>query len=73
MSGTKFKADEYVRCPYYCKESSIDIRCAGIIGIHTTSDFPSRKAKEEYKAEYCCTYGFYQGCPIYISLAEDGK
>lgn len=71
MSDTRFKEDEFVRCPYYCKESSTDIRCAGLLGMHTTHDFFNKKAKEEYKKDFCCS--LYMSCMVYQMLEEEQR
>lgn len=68
MSRGKYNEDSYVRCPFYCKESSLDIRCDGIIGNHTTSDFTSVADKQAYKDDFCC--GLFQSCMIYQMLEE---
>ena len=30
---TDYREDVYVKCPYYCKERALDIRCKGMIGL----------------------------------------
>ena len=68
---TKYRQDSYVRCPYYCKESPIDIKCVGICGSHTINEFSSGREKIAWKEDFCI--GNYQGCPLCISLIEDEK
>jgi hypothetical protein len=65
----KYKDDPYVMCPYYCKESAIEIRCMGIIGLHCTHDFKSAADKQEYKDDFCC--GLYTSCPLFLDLQQD--
>ena len=50
---TDYREDAYVKCPYYCKERALDIRCKGMIGLHTTHDFASKADKEAYKRDFC--------------------
>ena len=69
--STQFHEDAYVKCPYYRKESTIDIKCAGICGSHTMQCFNSKKQKDIFKEDFCL--GFYWNCPCYISLITDGK
>lgn len=69
--STKYKEDAYVKCPYYRKESAIEIKCVGICGIHTMQCFESGKAKQLYKDDFCI--GFYWNCPCYQALVEDDK
>lgn len=68
MSGTQYKEDEYVRCPFYCKESPTDIKCMGLCGDHTISTFPSRRAKEDFKYDFCCS--IYTACPLFQAILE---
>lgn len=71
MPGTRFKQDAYAKCPYYCKETPVEVKCVGICGDHTLHHFQSSAAKSEYKADFC--QGFYWNCPCYIALVTDGK
>lgn len=71
MSSTKYRQDPYVTCPYYTKESSIEVKCFGICGDHTVNSFENKKAKQEFKDDFCC--GYYWNCPLYIALETDGK
>lgn len=68
---TKYKQDAYVRCPYYRKETAIEVKCEGLCGMNTINVYESGKAKQEYKEDFCC--GFYWNCPLYIGLETDGK
>jgi len=61
-----YKEDSYVSCPYYRKESDIEVKCEGIVGTHTVSVFRSKKDKEEHKYDFCC--GCFKACPISIEL-----
>ena len=47
----KFNEDSYVNCPYYRKESPVEIRCEGMCGITTTHYFESRSMKDDFKDE----------------------
>lgn len=69
--ASKYKQDDYVKCPYYCKESPVDVKCIGICGTHTIQCFESGKAKESYKEDFCI--GYYWNCPCYIALITDEK
>jgi hypothetical protein len=71
MPGTRFKQDSYVNCPYYCKETPVEVKCVGICGDHTLHHFKSGAAKNDFKADFCC--GYYWNCPCYIALDMDGK
>jgi hypothetical protein len=65
----KYKEDSYVICPYYRKETPIEIKCGGGVGSHTINVFKSRRAKEAYKEDFCCTYAF-EGCAINQMIKE---
>lgn len=65
MSGSQYKPDSYVCCPYYCKESAIDIRCTGIFSPHITSTFQNARQKERYKERFCNSPKKCQKCPLY--------
>lgn len=69
--STKYKEDEYVKCPYYCKETSIDIKCKGICGTHSVQNFSSGSEKQDFKEDFCI--GFYWNCSQFRALIEDGK
>lgn len=71
MSSTQYREDSYVKCPYYRKESPIEIKCVGICGDHTTNTFENKKAKQGYKEDFC--RGYFWNCPLYIALDTDGK
>lgn len=71
MSGTQYREDPYVECPYYRKESPVEIKCVGICGEHTTNTFSNKKSKQLHKDDFCC--GFYFNCSLYIALETDGK
>jgi hypothetical protein len=71
MRRYKYKEDEYVLCPYYRKESQIEIKCAGICGKSTANVYQSEKDKTDYKENFCS--GFYWNCPLYRALDQDGK
>lgn len=71
MPGTRFKQDSYVECPYYCKETPIEIKCKGICGTHTLQIFRSKKEKDDFKDNFCCSC--FKGCPCYIQLDIDNE
>lgn len=71
MSSTHYKEDAYVKCPYYKKESSIEVKCEGICGTHTINFFESGKAKQDYKEDFCME--LYWNCPLYRALDLDEK
>lgn len=66
----RFKEDSYVRCPYYRKENSLEIRCASCIGgRNDTTWFRTVHSKDEYKEDFCV--GNFYGCIKYQILAEE--
>lgn len=69
--SSKYKEDEYVRCPYYRKESNTELKCVGICGDYTINYFQRVSDKQDYKDDFCV--GYYWNCPLYRSLEEDGK
>lgn len=68
---TDYREDAYVKCPYYCKERALDIRCKGMIGLHTTHDFATKADKEAYKRDFCLT--LYTSCPLYLDFEQYGE
>jgi len=70
-NSNHYRQDAYVLCPYYCKEAPVEIKCLGICGSHTVNIFESRKAKVDFKEDFCC--GNYKACPLSISLYMDEK
>lgn len=70
-SRAKYKEDPYVVCPYYHKESSVEVRCEGLCGSATVHYFESGNEKKEFKDNFC--QGFYWNCPCAIALQTDGK
>jgi len=69
MAGSQFFCDKYTKCPYYLKESPIDIRCEGIVSRSTTINFNTKAEKLDYKDDFC--KGLYQSCIIFQTLAEN--
>lgn len=67
----KFNEDSYVNCPYYRKESPVEIRCEGMCGVTTTHYFESRRQKDDFKDDFCI--GYYWNCPCYRTLIEDDE
>ena len=65
------KEDPYVPCRYYRKENSVEIKCKGLCGTHTVNCFKCTQDKEDWKSDFC--KGNYEGCPLYIGLAEDDE
>lgn len=63
MTGSQFREDPFVLCPYYRKETPVEVRCVGYVGTHSTQVFRSKVEKEEWKYDFCC--GNWQGCPHY--------
>jgi len=63
MASTQYKEDEYVRCPFYTKESPIEIKCTGYYGMHSVEVFRDKKQKAEHKYDFCC--GNYTACMLY--------
>lgn len=66
-----YREDGDVQCPYYCRENSIGIKCQGLCGTHTLSQFTSKKEKEEYKEDFCI--GYYWNCPLCIALDDENN
>ena len=64
-----YREDWRMKCPYYCKEGDIEIRCLGIIGTHVTHTFSTKADKNEHKYDFC--NGTYMGCPVYQMLWEE--
>lgn len=69
--ASRFKDDPYVVCPHYRKEATIEIRCTGMCGSHTTHIFETEKAKKEFKEDFCT--GYFWNCPCYIALVTDER
>lgn len=67
-----YREDTYVLCPYYRGDIGINIRCVGIIGVCTTSSFPTKRDLTDFKDDFCRCKS-YQACPIYQTLDEDKK
>ena len=67
---SSYKEDEYVLCPFYCKESPIEVKCLGIYGTHTITVFRSKREKNDHKYDFCC--GNYAACVYYQTLEEQG-
>ena len=65
-----YREDWRMKCPYYRKESTAEIRCAGVIGTHTTNSFANGNDKRYHKDNFCNSV--YMGCPLYQALAEEG-
>lgn len=70
-SDDYFFEDWRTVCPFYRKEGPIEIRCAGLIGTHTTEMFANGAAKKYHKDNFCNS--IYNGCPIFISHLENGE
>ena len=71
MAGYKnFKRDYDVVCPYYKKESGIDIKCEGCCGssVTTTVNFLTKQEKQDYKYDFC--KGLYQSCALFQLLDD---
>jgi len=68
-SVNTYQRDPYVKCKYYRKESSTDIKCLGVCGTHTINTFVTKADKKEYKADFC--NGYMWNCPLYIALEVD--
>lgn len=74
---TQFQKNPYVSCPYFYRETSIDIKCkdrgelaggAGLVGESTISCFPSKADKVEYMRDFCKSC--YKGCEIYRAFED---
>ncbi len=74
---TQFQKNPYVNCPYFYRETSIDIKCkdrgelaggAGLVGESTISCFPSKVDKVEYMRDFCKSC--YKGCEIYRAFED---
>lgn len=68
--STRFKEDSYVKCPYYCKDDSIHIKCKGICGSHSIQEFLGGKAeKESFEDDFC--RDMYWNCSQYRACELD--
>lgn len=68
MPNGSYIEDENVLCPFYMRESVLNVKCEGLCGQHTINAFASKKQKIEYKYDFC--QSCYQGCPLYIALEK---
>ena len=68
---TKYIRDAYVSCPYYRKETAIEIKCKGLCGTHSVNVFENGASKREFKEDFCC--GLYWNCPLCIALDIDNE
>lgn len=70
MAGYKtYKKDSEVICPFYKKESGIDIKCEGLGCMTTTQNFLTKQDKLDYKYDFC--KGLYQSCALYQALSDN--
>lgn len=69
--STQYIAAPHVECTYYRKESTTNIRCAGLIGEHTTTIFASEDDKKTYKVKYC--RGNCEDCLLYRELENEKR
>jgi len=51
-----------VLCPFYKDETSITIRCEGLISDACVETFANKKEKREHWKKYCCSE--YKVCPL---------
>ena len=65
----RLKEDVYVMCPFYHKDSPIEIRCDPLAGMLTTLMFHNKREKEEHMEDFC--NGSYMACPLYQALEID--
>lgn len=74
---TQYQKNPYVSCPYFYRETSLDIKCkdrgdlsggAGIVGESTVSCFSCKAAKRDYMQDFC--KGCFMGCEIYRAFED---
>lgn len=58
--GSRYKEDGEVKCPWYKKECSTEIKCEGLVSGHCTQTFRNARAKENHKYNFCL--GNWGGC-----------
>ncbi len=66
---SKYTRDPSVVCPYYRKETAIEIKCKGLCGSHSINVYSSGDQKKDFKDDFC--KGLYWNCPLYIALEAD--
>lgn len=69
--SSQFRQNEYVRCPYFRRESATEIRCCGLCGSVTTQTFENSKGKQDWCRDFCMDPKTYEGCPMYQALAQE--
>lgn len=74
---TQFQKNPYVSCPYFYRETSMDIKCkdrgelaggTGLVGESTVSCFASKLEKMDYMHDFC--KDCYMGCEIYRAFED---
>lgn len=67
MPGSNhYREDELAKCPFYKKDSKIEIKCEGICGTHVMHIFRNKSDKESYMYDFC--RGLWEGCEYAIML-----
>jgi hypothetical protein len=64
----KYKEDEHVTCPFYKRESDIEIKCEGIVSDVLSNRFKTVQQKNDHKNTFCKEE--YCACRLYESLME---
>lgn len=65
----RYREDWRMKCPFYRKESPTEIKCAGIVGTHTTNTFRTKEEKREHKYDFC--NGNFFACPLYQAIDDN--
>lgn len=69
-SNNYYRENDEAKCPYYRKESPIEVKCLGICGTHSIQVFKNKKEKESYMYDFCCS-DYWMNCPQAIQLEID--
>ena len=65
MSRYSSYDDADAKCPYYTGSTVTDIRCEGLVaGNCIIMRFPSRDARNAFRAKYCDSMDGHKRCPI---------
>ncbi len=64
----KYKEDEHVTCPFYKRESDVEIKCEGIVSDVLSNRFTTTQQKNCHKDTFC--KGEYCACRLYETLME---
>lgn len=61
----------YVKCPFYKKDKSTEIRCEGLTDeSRIVQQFQNKRSKEEYLEKFCKDEKTCTQCEIYKSIMK---